>query len=76
MSETLPTQLRPRRRVRTNETKQTHDTAEHLDNEDLDEQVGVRGICKGGGGAGDADGDTAEEIARADGKTSPEERVS
>ena len=31
----------------------------HFDDEDLDEQLGVRGVGKGGGRAGDPDGDAA-----------------
>ena len=42
----------------TNETEETHDTAEDLYDENLDEQVGVRSVCEGGGRTRDADGDT------------------
>ena len=44
--------------TRTNETEQAHDTAEDLYDENLDEQVGVRSVCEGGGRTCDADGDT------------------
>ena len=42
----------------TNETEETHDTAEDLYNENLDEQVRVRSVCEGSGRTRDANGDT------------------
>jgi hypothetical protein len=35
----------------------------HLDDQDLDEQLRVGRVGEGSGRAGDADGDTAEEVA-------------
>jgi hypothetical protein len=51
------------------ETDQTH-----LNDQDLDEELRVGGVGKGSGRAGDADGDTAEEVAQPDGETGPEQR--
>ena len=61
--------------TRTNETEETHDTAEDLYDEDLHKQVGVGSVREGGRGACDTHRDTTEKVARADGQTSPEERV-
>lgn len=58
----------------TDQSKQPQDTAKHLNDEDLDEEVGVGCVCDGGGRAGDADAETAEEVADADGEAAPEER--
>jgi len=46
--------------VLTDQPKQAKDTSENLDNEDLDEQVWVRGVSDGSGRAGDSDTNTAE----------------
>ena len=59
----------------TNETEEAHDAAEYFHDENLHEQVRVGRIRKRGRGAGDANTDTAQEVARTDGETSPEERV-
>ena len=59
----------------TNKTKETHDTAEDLYNEDLHKQIGVGSVREGGRGACNAHRDATEKVARADGQTSPEERV-
>ena len=56
----------------TNETEETHDTAEDLDNQDLHEQVRVGSIRKRSGGTCDTNRDTAEEVASTDGEASPE----
>ena len=58
----------------TDETEQTQDTAEDLDNENLHEQIGVRCVRKSRSRACDADANTTEEVARADSETAPEER--
>ena len=42
----------------TNETEETHDTAEDLYDENLDEQVRVRSVCEGSGRTRYANGDT------------------
>lgn len=48
----------------------------YLDNEDLDEELGIGSICQRGGGARDADTDSTEEIAEADRQSAPEQRES
>ena len=61
--------------TRTNQTEETHDTAKHLHNENLHEQVRIRSVCERGSRSGNTDRDTAKQVARADGETAPEERV-
>ena len=56
---------------RTNQPEQTHNTAKHLHNKDLDKQLRVSRVRERSGGTCDADGDTAEEVAYADGQPSP-----
>lgn len=60
-------------RRRTNQPEQAKDTAEDLYNEDLHEQIGIRSIRERSGRAGDADADTAEQIAHSDSQATPEE---
>lgn len=59
----------------TNETEEAHDAAEDLHDEDLHEQVRVGRIRKRGSGASDANTDTAQEVACANGEASPEECI-
>ena len=59
----------------TNETEETHDAAEDFHNEDLHEQVRVGSVRQSGRRAGDADTDTAQEVARANSEASPEKRI-
>ena len=59
--------------TRTDEPEQAHDAAKDLDDKDLDEEVGVRSVCECCGRSRDADADSAEEIAGADGEAAPEE---
>ena len=61
-------------RRRTNQAEETKDTAEDFDDEDLDEEIRVRGVRERGRGARDANADTAQEVACADGEATPEER--
>lgn len=63
-----------RKETPTNEPEQPQDTAKDLDDEDLDEEVWVRGVCECGGCACDTDGDAAEEVADTDGEAAPEDR--
>jgi len=60
---------------RTNQAKETHDAPKDFYYENLDKQVGVGRVCERSGGAGDANGYAAEEIACADCETAPEESV-
>lgn len=62
--------------VRTNKTEQTHDTAEDLNDEDLDEQIGVGSICKGCRRTCDAHTDATKEVACANSETPPKQRES
>ena len=59
----------------TNKTKETHDTAEDFDDEDLDEQVGICCVCESSGRACDTHANTTEEVACTNGQTTPEEGV-
>lgn len=49
-----------------NETKQTKDRAEDLDDENLDEEGGISSVSERSTTAVDADSNTADEIAHAD----------
>jgi hypothetical protein len=55
--------------------KQAEDGAEDLNDEDAHEHARVRRVGDGGGRAGDADGDPAQEVTHPDGQPAPEERV-
>lgn len=68
------TQSQQKRCERTNETEETHDTPEHLHNEDLDEEVRVCRVRERSSRARDAHGDTAEQVACAYSQAAPEER--
>lgn len=55
------------------QSEEAEDRAEDFDNEDFDEERRVGGVGEGGAATVDTDGDTADEIAAADGDTGPEE---
>jgi hypothetical protein len=57
----------------TNQPKQAEDTSENLNDENLDEQVWVCGVSKGGGRAGNSDANTTEQVACTDGDSTPED---
>jgi len=59
---------------RTNQTKQAHNRAEHLNDEDLDEKLRVGSVGQRGIRAGDSDSDTTQQVAQAYCQTSPEGR--
>jgi hypothetical protein len=59
----------------TDQTEEAQDAAEHLHDEDLHEQGRVRGVCQGCSRAGDAHGDTAEQVTDAHRQPAPEERI-
>jgi hypothetical protein len=59
----------------TDQTEEAQDAAEHLHDEDLHEQGRIRGVCQGCSRAGDAHGDTAEQVTDAHRQTAPEERI-
>lgn len=61
--------------ARTDQTKETQNTAKDLDHEDLDKELRVRSIRDRGVGAGNAHRHTAHQVAEADGEAAPEERV-
>lgn len=57
----------------TNQPKQAKDTSENLNDENLDEQVWVRGVSKGSGRASDSDANTTEQVTCADGEATPKD---
>lgn len=56
------------------ETEEAKDTTKDFDNENLDEEIRVCGICQCCGGAGDSYANAAKEVAHADSKAAPEQR--
>jgi hypothetical protein len=57
---------RPSVKKLTYETKESHDAAEDLHDEDLDKKVRVSGVGERGSGTCDPDRDATEEVAHAD----------
>lgn len=58
----------------TNESKKTQDTAKHLDNKNLDEQVRVCSISERSGCTCNPHTNTAKQITSTDCHTTPEDR--
>lgn len=66
---------RQRKTLRTNKPKETQYTAEHLHDQDFDEELGVRSIAQCCGRPSDPDADTTQEVAHTDGQAAPEQGV-
>lgn len=55
------------------ETEETQNTAKDLDDQDLDEETRVSGICQCCSRTGNSDRDTTEQVTETDSETSPEQ---